>query len=101
MDPLTEYAGVFFLALLAIATTILWFRDRTRTRDDPAGRHRVTRRALIFLLCASPPWVAMTLGNIIGGMHNPMDFLDPRRGLFALLFMAGMVWVWVALLYWL
>ena len=45
MDPLAEYAGVFFLALLAIATAILWFRDRTRTRDDPpvASELRIER----------------------------------------------------------
>ena len=34
-------------------------------------------------------------------MHEPSEFLNPRRGLFAMMFMAGMVWVWGALLYWL
>ena len=55
----------------------------------------------MFLVCVSPPWIAMTLGNLFGQMHDPIEFLNPRGGLFAILFMAGMVWVWVALLYWL
>lgn len=101
MDPLSQYAGVFFLALLVIATTVLWLRDRIRTQNDPPGRERATRRAWVFLLCASPPWIAMTLGNVIGGLHNPMDFLNFQNGPFAVLFMASTVWVWLALLYWL
>jgi hypothetical protein len=43
----------------------------------------------------------MTLGNIIGGIHNPIDFLNPNRGPFALLLMATLIWVWAAMLYWL
>jgi hypothetical protein len=100
-DPLAQYAGVFFLALLAIATAVLWLRDRVRTGHDVASRRWVTRRAIAFLVCASPPWMAMALGNLFGEMHDPIEFLNPRRGVFAILFMAGMVWVWGALLYWL
>ena len=100
-DPLAQYAGIFFLALLAMATSILWLRDRVRTRHDAASRRRVARRAIVFFVCASPPWIAMALGNIFGEIQDPMEFLNPRRGLFAMLFMAGTVWVWMALLYWL
>jgi hypothetical protein len=100
-DPLVEYSGLFFLALLMISTAILWLRDYVRTPHDGASRRSVARRTIVFLACASPPWVAMALGNLSGGMHEPIEFLNPRNGLFAVMFMAGMVWVWAALLYWL
>ena len=45
--------------------------------------------------------MAMALGNLFGGIHEPIEFLNPGNGLFAVMFMAGMVWVWAALLYWL
>jgi hypothetical protein len=100
MDALAAYSGVFFLICWVIATTALWLRDRFRARHA-AGRHHATRRALLFLLCGSPPWIVMSLGNLIAGMHNPMDFVNPQNGPFAVLFIMSVVWVWVALLYWL
>lgn len=99
-DPLSAYAGVLFLGLLMAATAVLWLRDRARD-DDAMSRKQTDRRALVFLACASPPWPVMALGNIVGQIHDPRQFVNPQRGVFAVLFIGTLIWAWAALLYWL
>jgi|SRR5476651_1750824 len=101
MDPLVRYSGFFFLTLLAAATAILWLRDRIRTGNDGPRRRHSTRRALLFFLCVSPPWVVMAIGEVAGSLHEPSDFINFQNGAFAYAFVASVCFVWLALFYWL
>lgn len=101
VDPLQAYDWLLFLSLVVAATTILWFRDWLKASGDRQRQRALTRRALAFLFWGSLPWAVMAAGILSGAMKSSKDFFNPANGVFSFVWIASIVAVWVALLYWL
>jgi cbb3-type cytochrome oxidase subunit 3 len=100
VDPLREYDWLLMLALVVVATAVLWFRDRTRAKGDRNRQRVLTRRALTFLFWASLPWTVMAVGILSGAMRTSEEFFNPGSGPFSYFWIASMIAVWIACLYW-
>lgn len=101
MDFIERYEWLFFLGLLAAAVSTLWARDVIRSKGNAAERTRASRRALTFLFWAGLPWFVAAVGIMFGGMDDVDGFFDLRNRFWSPLFLASIVAVYVALLYWL